>query len=47
MQPFSIILTIRALDSEAQVYNEMVTLMDQYNWEVRNANIEIEERLQL
>ncbi|MDD2509417.1 MAG: S8 family peptidase [Aliarcobacter skirrowii] len=47
VQPFSIILTIRALDSEAQVYNEMVTLMDQYNWEVRNANIEIEERLQL
>lgn len=47
VQPFSIILTIRSLDPNAQVYNEMVTLMDQYNWEVRNANIGIEQRIQL
>lgn len=47
VQPFSIILTIRALDDESQVYNEMVTLMDQYNWEVSNANISIEQPIQL
>ncbi len=47
VQPFSIILTIRALEDDAQVYNEMVTLMNQYNWEVSNANIEIEPKIQL
>jgi serine protease AprX len=32
--PFSIILTMRDLDKEQPVYNEMSQLMDQYNWEV-------------
>lgn len=36
-QKFAVILTIRALDDGAQVYNEMVRLMNQYNWEVSNA----------
>jgi len=36
-QKFAVILTIRALDDNAQVYNEMVRLMNQYNWEVSNA----------
>ena len=36
-QKFAVILTIRALDRNAQVYNEMVRLMNQYNWEVSNA----------
>ncbi len=36
-QSFSVILTIRALDEGAQVYNEMVRLMNEYNWEVKNA----------
>jgi len=46
-QPFSVILTIRSLDPDAQVYNEMVTLMNQYNWEVSNSNISIEERIKV
>lgn len=45
VQPFSVILTIRALDPDAQIYNEMVTLMDQYNWEVQNANLSIAEKV--
>lgn len=44
-QPFSIILTIRALDPEAQVYDEMTRLMDQFNWEVSNAIIPIEPQI--
>lgn len=36
-QKFAVILTIRALDDGAQVYNEMIRLMNQYNWEVSNA----------
>lgn len=32
--PFSIVLTMRDLDKEQPVYNEMSQLMDQYNWEV-------------
>jgi len=36
-QKFAVILTIRSLDDSAEVYNEMVRLMDQYNWEVSNA----------
>ena len=36
-QSFSVIMTIRALDEGAQVYNEMVRLMNEYNWEVKNA----------
>lgn len=47
VQPFTIILTIRSLDPNAQVYNEMVRLMDDYNWEVQNANISIEQIVQV
>ena len=36
-QKFAVILTIKALDNGAQVYNEMVRLMNEYNWEVSNA----------
>lgn len=36
-QKFAVILTIRGLDNDAQVYNEMVRLMNEYNWEVSNA----------
>lgn len=36
-QKFAVILTVRALDDGAEVYNEMVRLMNQYNWEVSNA----------
>jgi len=36
-QKFAVILTIRALDDGAQVYNEMVRLMNEYNWEVSSA----------
>lgn len=32
--PFSIVLTIRDIDKEQPVYNEMSQLMDQQNWEV-------------
>ncbi len=46
VQPFSVILTIRSLDPDAQIYNEMITLMNQYNWEVSNA-INIEQRIQV
>jgi len=44
--PFTIILTIRALEEGAQVYNEMVQLMNQYNWQVENA-INIDTRIRL
>ncbi len=36
MIPFSIVLTIRDIDKEQPVYNEMAQLMDQQNWEVSN-----------
>lgn len=45
-QPFSIILTIRALDPEAKIYDEMTRLMDKYNWEVSNA-ISIEPQIKI
>lgn len=32
--PFSIILTVRDIDREQPVYNEMARLMDNHNWEV-------------
>lgn len=32
--PFSIILTVRDIDKEQPVYNEMARLMDNHNWEV-------------
>jgi hypothetical protein len=34
MVPFSIVLTIRDIDKDKPVYNEMTRLMDQQNWEV-------------
>lgn len=37
--PFSIILTIRDIDKVQPVYNEMALLMDQYNWEVSNLEL--------
>lgn len=46
-QSFSIILTIRALEPEAQVYDEMTRLMDQYNWQVSNAMIPIEPQIKV
>lgn len=45
--PFSVILTIRALDPEVQVYNEMSRLMDQYNWQVESAIIPVEPRIKI
>lgn len=32
--PFSIVLTVRDIDKEQPVYNEMSQLMVQYNWVV-------------
>ncbi|EIF5160949.1 S8 family peptidase [Vibrio cholerae] len=43
--PFSIILTIRDIDKEKPVYNEMLRLMDQYNWEV--ADLLVDNRIKL
>ncbi|MBB1320575.1 S8 family peptidase [Shewanella sp. SR43-8] len=43
--PFSIILTIRDIDKQQPVYNEMAMLMDQYNWEV--SNLEVDNQLQV
>ncbi len=45
--PFTIILTIRALEPEAQIYDEMVRLMNQFNWEVSNAIIPIEPQIEI
>jgi hypothetical protein len=36
MVPFSLIITIRDIDGEQPVYNQMSQLMDQYNWDVSN-----------
>jgi serine protease AprX len=36
MVPFSIVLTVRDIDREQPVYNEMSRLMEQHNWEVSN-----------
>lgn len=38
--PFSIVLTIRDIDREEPVYNEMARLMQVHNWEVSNLIIE-------
>ncbi|TCK09080.1 S8 family peptidase [Marinobacterium mangrovicola] len=38
--PFTILLTIRDIDKEKPVYNEMAQLMDAYNWEVSDLLIE-------
>ncbi|WP_162144614.1 S8 family peptidase [Photobacterium halotolerans] len=38
--PFTILLTIRDIDKEQPVYNEMVNLMDAYNWNVNDLIID-------
>jgi serine protease AprX len=38
--PFSIVLTLRDIDKEKPVYNEMAQLMNQYNWEVSDLVID-------
>ncbi|WP_218354384.1 S8 family peptidase [Alteromonas lipotrueiana] len=43
--PFSVVLTIRDLDAEQPVYNEMVRLMNDYNWEV--SDLVLDQRIQL
>ncbi|MEL4388281.1 S8 family peptidase [Shewanella xiamenensis] len=43
--PFSIVLTIRDIDKMQPVYNEMALLMDQYNWEV--TNLELNTQIQV
>lgn len=45
MVPFALIITLRALDDEAPVYNEMVRLMDQQAWHVSDLVIESEIRV--
>jgi hypothetical protein len=42
MVPFSLIITLRALDEGAQVYNEMSRLMEQHAWNVSNLVVESE-----
>lgn len=43
--PFSLILTIRDIDRQQPVYNEMTRLMDQFNWEV--SDLVIDTRIKL
>ena len=43
--PFTILLTIRDIDKEKPVYNEMVHLMNAYNWEV--SDLAIDSRIQV
>lgn len=43
--PFSIILTVRDLDKEKPVYNEMAQLMDHYNWEVSDLVVDTKIRV--
>lgn len=43
--PFTILLTIRDIDKEKPVYNEMTQLMNAYNWEV--SDLAIEQRLKV
>ena len=43
--PFTILLTIRDIDKEKPIYNEMAQLMDAYNWEV--SNLTIEQRIEV
>lgn len=38
--PFTILMTIRDIDKEKPVYNEMAQLMDAYNWEVSDLIID-------
>ena len=41
--PFSVVLTMRDLDGEQPVYNEMARLMDEYNWEV--SDLVVDQRI--
>jgi hypothetical protein len=41
--PFTILLTIRDIDKKEPVYNEMVKLMDAYNWKV--SDLVIDQRI--
>ncbi len=43
--PFSLVITVRALDPEAPVYNEMTQLMNNQNWEVSDLVQEQEIRV--
>lgn len=43
--PFTILMTIRDIDKEKPVYNEMAQLMDAYNWEV--SDLVIEQRIEV
>jgi serine protease AprX len=43
--PFTIVLTIRDVDKEQPVYNEMSILMDNYNWEVSDLVIDNQIRV--
>ena len=45
MIPFTIILTIRDIDREKPVYNEMARLMEAYNWEV--SDLIIDQRIKV
>jgi serine protease AprX len=37
--PFTLIITIRDIDREQPVYNEMTKLINDYNWEVSNLGV--------
>ncbi|MFT5072034.1 MAG: serine protease AprX [Chitinophagales bacterium] len=43
--PFTIVLTIRDIDKEQPVYNEMSILMDNYNWEVTDLIVDNQIRI--
>jgi hypothetical protein len=43
--PFALIITLRDIDGEAPVYNEMSRLMEEQNWDVSNLAIEQEIRV--
>lgn len=43
--PFSIILTVRDIDKEQPVYNEMARLMDSHNWEVSNLVVDTQIKI--
>lgn len=43
--PFTILITIRDIDKEKPVYNEMAKLMDAYNWEV--SDLTVEQRIKI
>ena len=43
--PFSIILTVRDIDKEQPVYNEMAQLMNNHNWEVSDLVVDTQIRV--